>query len=411
MKKNFILQAIITVICITILVFLIIKIADKKLDITQEEPKIVPLNISNSLNVYENCANYLSNLDSSSINYSSVSDLCANPGKENPYMRRNMPSPETFQKYKLINGLNSINCDEYPNSCNLSQEERSHCNSIIRITVTSHVGQDPSFYSETIQKCKDVYFYIDSVKSPRPYPESIKYKIEVDNNIANILQTIPECDNEECYTSQALAQNDSSKCDNIWHEMGKENCHLELAKQNKDISECNLIPSESYVQGDCYLYFAKLQEDISLCEKIGFQLKKEECWAWLVDNISYCKDIEDKNLADRCYRNLAVKENDSSICSFIEFDFSRDRCYGEVAINLKDVSICDNSDSMCIKDVARVTGNKTICYEFAACCGRDDCLVGVARSTKEKEICDEVSDEKLKSDCLFYANNSVKYGW
>lgn len=147
----------------------------------------------------------------------------------------------------------------------------------------------------------------------------------------------------------AIENEDSSVCDDIYLQEARDVCYWEVAKAIKEPSLCEKISGEDE-KNYC---LAVINKDSSVCERISDQDRRNYCTAVITEDLSLCKRISggdrrnhciasikkdayycqlmsDKNVGYYCYRDVAIARNDSSLCGKIEVEYMRNRCYAEV---------------------------------------------------------------------------------
>ncbi|MFA5176308.1 MAG: hypothetical protein WC413_03575 [Candidatus Nanoarchaeia archaeon] len=103
--------------------------------------------------------------------------------------------------------------------------------------------------------------------------------------------------------------------------------------KNQDINSCKNIKPEAignpyygnYCEAECISHIASLKEDPTLCELI------------LVKNISEVKGWENPwetgSIKDYCYKELALKLNDSSLCKKVIASPQKEMCYTHLGLS------------------------------------------------------------------------------
>ena len=244
-------------------------------------------------------------------------------------------------------------------------------------------------------------------------------------------QSIEECNElpglinkEVCYKTLGEKFSDISIC----HEGDaslKSYCYTGVAVALKDLSICDKIETElnkdySYFY-ECYAEVAEIKDDLSICDRIDEDING------LIDKYKeerpYLKDYPDyffeSNLRDynsdkskyetelaQCYGKLAAKRNNLDLCNNV---LKTNVCLKKVAVELKDISICelpslavdslDPDRDSCLRDVARVTRDSSICRGIGNINVRDACYLWVVWENPELSTCKFISGSSSKNDC------------
>ncbi len=164
-----------------------------------------------------------------------------------------------------------------------------------------------------------------------------------------------------CRMQFAVMRNDVSLCDERWKkEMGQNNCFINLAVQNKDVTYCaHLIDEQGFNRTiECYRDVAMAKKDIELCRRATTSIYRDECLnviAILLGNKTLCNEIQtdwkkkdcliriepppnviiDKLFPctalpfmerETCLHTMAVKQHDPTICNHIIWEWKERRC-------------------------------------------------------------------------------------
>ena len=106
-------------------------------------------------------------------------------------------------------------------------------------------------------------------------------------------------------------------------------------------------------------------------------------------NISECEDKEKEWEIKKCYSDIAIISNDSSLCP--KSERYSEYCYFQIAIKLGEPSLCKDTDTFmfeCYKRIAIKTGDISLCEKV----GKRKCLIEVSKETKNYEFCKNDDD-------------------
>lgn len=169
-------------------------------------------------------------------------------------------------------------------------------------------------------------------------------------------------------------------------------CLVQLASNNNDISICNLIKSGEF-KFDCYRDLAYKNNDASLCEKITGILREE----------SYIREEIYTEFTDACYRDIAINTNDLTLCLKIKDEKTRLRCsYSDIDIaELAQKGLDTNDPSLCQLQIKLATYEESI--------DGQRCLYTLAQYNNDISICDLINDDSsYKANCYAQVDYNAK---
>lgn len=143
-------------------------------------------------------------------------------------------------------------------------------------------------------------------------------------------------DSESANGEDILTEDTSPKslndCNKIDQQTKKDICYKEVAIYQKDFSICDMITDAalfySGIGTSCYKGVARERKDIVECDDPNLKLPE---------------------LGD-CYAGVAEGKEDYTLCDNIKQSLDRQKCYGNVAFILKDKTICDKIEHSIIKE-------------------------------------------------------------
>lgn len=117
-----------------------------------------------------------------------------------------------------------------------------------------------------------------------------------------------------------------------------------------------------------------------------------------------------------CYENLALTKEKTEYCDRIitsdPFMIGRMECYIDLAKRTENASLCTiysryNSGAICIRSVAILKGNDSICELDDM--ERDICYIAFAENKSTVDVCNKISSSYLKERCIEEIRNGTKY--
>jgi len=165
------------------------------------------------------------------------------------------------------------------------------------------------------------------------------------------------------------------------------------------INESKAIATD-YLDGQEVNSIAKIQEKVGGLEKVA------------------CIAIQNQEVRDWCYWDLARSTNDSSICVKILKKEIKDSCYFSVVIAKKDITLCDKIQTQEVKDLCKkevtlikqgqgnsVSGsslpisNLPITDDIQGQIARDTCNCKLGAIKLDSSFCDKIQDKEIKKKC------------
>ena len=94
-----------------------------------------------------------------------------------------------------------------------------------------------------------------------------------------------------------------------------------------------------------------MNKDILMCEKVRDVSMREQCKHMIKyeDYHTRCEEIAKCGFRDECFRNLAIKTNNSLLCEEIDSDEDGGYCYSSFARIRKDETFCKNINDLKMK--------------------------------------------------------------
>ncbi len=115
-------------------------------------------------------------------------------------------------------------------------------------------------------------------------------------------------------------------CEDITNATEKDQCIFNRARTNKYRKDCNLIEWDNLK----FRCFAAVEKNPRHCEKIDVYYEKDKCmWdmAFGLNNRSYCKEISQMGLREKCiYNYITYKKPDPLECIDLTNVTLRDKC-------------------------------------------------------------------------------------
>ena len=149
-----------------------------------------------------------------------------------------------------------------------------------------------------------------------------------------------------CYIMSAQLGDNDSVCEKIQDQQNKNECYETAALYLEDPLICRKIDNRFEMDG-CLAGVSFNKRDPSVCEEIGGSDWKNLCYCRSrterdqCDDISICNVIDNQELKDDCYDDVAHQQGNLSICDNIQEQRSKDYCYAYVSIQVQDPSVCE----------------------------------------------------------------------
>ena len=162
----------------------------------------------------------------------------------------------------------------------------------------------------------------------------------------------------------------------------KEECLLEVAKANRNVSICDLILNKISLI-ECKSEIFSYQKDYTFCDGLSFE--KNHCKLLIAENSNdkeMCLGLSTNFPfeAGRCLAKLAFLENNPTLCNELTITTAKDFCFIHLVKNIPSLGICENIQSQV---------NKLGCY------------FNIAEFSGNEEACNKISDKETKKYCLF----------
>lgn len=325
MKKLMIVLGIIFLLILIITGFFIFKNnSESKSNLLLDEDKFIHLGLNYTVITLENCLN---SVDSSNISLNDFYYYCSHEARDY------LPSKEGVEKLKLIKDIKGINCEGDSDEC---LDYSNSCEKIWEISYRD-LGVRPHSYKISIDKCEDNYYLTKSSGLNGPSISNV-YIIDLNKEILNQLKEDKDkCYNTFCYITKSQYLNDSSICEYIDYESGRDNCYYDYMVYERVNDVCNKIVNVN-LRDNCYSNSASYTDNSEGCSFVSSKDKKDMCLARTAKELSICSEVSYSDSKYWCYRSVAQYQKDSSICEYINSSYVKDLCYEEV------LSILNKSD-------------------------------------------------------------------
>ncbi|MBN2126772.1 MAG: hypothetical protein JW703_00090 [Candidatus Diapherotrites archaeon] len=165
-------------------------------------------------------------------------------------------------------------------------------------------------------------------------------------------------------------------------------------------------------QDDCFNYIAKNSSDSNSCLEIKAKEKKDSCLNYLGTSlgiVSACALIKDDLLKEQCAEKSIIKAKDLNSCYEISLALGRDSCFKQKAIDSLNSEYCNliqgdfDLKSECFKEIAVKSNNSSLCSNIIS--SRfdliDSCYYEIAVETKNPDLCEFVSAGQKYLDCFY----------
>lgn len=130
-------------------------------------------------------------------------------------------------------------------------------------------------------------------------------------------------EDDYCWSSKAVAANDTSVCNEDLSNFIRYRCAIRVAFENHNWKFCGELTGKDLIE--CYSMAAKETADYNYCTKI-----------WDESNYGENK----KGPVDNCYLAVLEKTLEENICSNVKNDWRRMECYTYLAEKKNDPSLC-----------------------------------------------------------------------
>ncbi|MFQ5621177.1 MAG: hypothetical protein ACE5FT_05000 [Candidatus Nanoarchaeia archaeon] len=207
------------------------------------------------------------------------------------------------------------------------------------------------------------------------------------------------------HTCLAIAQGDSTICEQNLRYADKQECYLDYlfayltgTRSKTDEGLCDKIP-DSVLRDTCVaVRKGEGLGDIEGCRRLGNADESAYCEAFVLSDASKCANIQNENLKRACADTVtlyrAVQANDVNICNEIQKDETKLQCQARLT---GDTNLCgDIIDLYCVEEskirVAEITGNPYVCEQIRIGKTGDDnlkerCYLAAALKGKDPSKC------------------------
>lgn len=182
-----------------------------------------------------------------------------------------------------------------------------------------------------------------------------------------------------CYMEEGAVGSESTACDGMATDRGRDLCLLGHVKATGDGTQCPRVADKS-VRELCLVRIAEISGDASRCELIDTAETRDACYngvAILLNDYELCSRITDTGRQDRCFTGIARAFLDVLRCDRCTTDAARNECIAAIARDSFDLLACQGT-----------SGNDAIVA----------CLLGV---------CANEGDPALADQCQFDAGNQL----
>ncbi len=145
------------------------------------------------------------------------------------------------------------------------------------------------------------------------------------NAVANATKSTGPCERiadkrgvEYCKRDRFLEQDNPSLCEELTLDTPHDSCLLAFSK--RDWRLCQGARDEK-LRDDCFDAGARREEEPEGCEGIGNLTRRDLCLfttSIAANKTDSCAKINEQELSDFCYLNIAARRNDVSVCDLIE---------------------------------------------------------------------------------------------
>jgi len=196
-------------------------------------------------------------------------------------------------------------------------------------------------------------------------------------------------------------------------------CYINLAQYYYSDSYCTSIPA-GYARDDCYNQASYKTSDPATCDKISAadSTSKDQCYQIVGETLNdpnICLKIKDgpqQNFRSQCLDVVEAATRSSSTCAMLS-GADRDECYSNVAFEVGDVSLCQNVVSTtppampntrwsCIRNVAIVKNDFSLCPGIPAGAERDECYYQVGWLDANSAACGNIAQVSAPNSYTSY---------
>jgi len=188
--------------------------------------------------------------------------------------------------------------------------------------------------------------------------------------INNILKPWKNYSNENC-TFGDCESSDSFKVFNYWLEKAIEDKNPDLCKNVIELDFGDFTYNQELAEKHCRIKYAGRMSDFDYCKNLEEIELRNSCFRSIADNsydIETCEkmpDTEDTySIKYYCYSKVALKTKNADYCNLIDEDYSTElagskmNCLSEIAKVRKNTDICDNlSDPIQINECKNINVN------------------------------------------------------
>jgi hypothetical protein len=182
------------------------------------------------------------------------------------------------------------------------------------------------------------------------------------------------------------------------------NYRIELEQKYPELLECKNI-TEGYLSSNCYREIALKQNNSGICRLSPTELGISSCYTDIAEmnkDQKFCSEIKSGSQRDSCYFGIASLKSNPSICESIGTDSAKIRC---LAIINNNETICSNLKSefnrgWCYYAIFTKKQDYNICSRIASNSTRDKCYYEYVDNFRlGSGICDMITDSDLRKKC------------
>ncbi|OGD63597.1 hypothetical protein A2160_01885 [Candidatus Beckwithbacteria bacterium RBG_13_42_9] len=206
----------------------------------------------------------------------------------------------------------------------------------------------------------------------------------------------------------ALADKDQSYC----AKMDDEDKNTCLALVKSDPTLCGNInqPEEKKI---CYFQISQVSRQINYCDFLTDLNQKENCYFGLVSGLYW--EGKSNLITDQMCQKFTAGQPERKTCQALQAG-DRNLCGSNsncLVMFYEDERDCQNFGQVdkrtCLRTVALLTKNSTVCQKIDDQKEKDDCLLDYAgHISPEVAICDQISEDFMRQEC--YKNVAASLG-
>ncbi|MBT3408139.1 hypothetical protein HN415_05660, partial [Candidatus Woesearchaeota archaeon] len=169
-------------------------------------------------------------------------------------------------------------------------------------------------------------------------------EIAIETSNKEICNDLTDVNRDICIHHFIVFDGDLDSCTNIKNEELSLNCKINIAINSEDDTICFNLENED--KNICFKIFANFHaNNLSYCKNIIDKDKVKYCYNTLTNeinenhNLDFC-EIEPDIYYDNCLSKLAKEKEDSYLCSLINNTEDRDSCYDYNILRDNEISSC-----------------------------------------------------------------------